>query len=92
MDRDKLRRLVDRSKSKLRLYIEKSQQAAHAGQGEVGELGELLLYCFLESHINAPKILTKLEIKTSNQMDVNGADGVHLLQNTDKDYQLVFGG
>jgi hypothetical protein len=30
-----------------------------------GELGELLLYCFLESHLKAPKILSKLELKTS---------------------------
>ena len=29
-----------------------------------GELGEIFLYCLLESHLNAPKILTKLEIKT----------------------------
>ena len=26
-----------------------------------GELGELLLFCFLETHLGAPKILTKLE-------------------------------
>ena len=30
-----------------------------------GELGELLLFCFLETHLGAPKILTKLELKTS---------------------------
>ena len=24
-----------------------------------GELGELLLYCFLEGHLNAPKIFNK---------------------------------
>jgi hypothetical protein len=88
MDQDKLRTLIDKSKSKLRQYIDQSQQA---GQGEGGELGELLLYCLLECHLNAPKILTKLEIKTSNQMYVNGADGVHLLRVNDKDYQLVFG-
>jgi hypothetical protein len=85
VEQDKLRTLVDKSKAKLRQYVEKNQQ------GEGGELGELLLYCLLECHLNAPKILTKLEIKTSNQMYVNGADGVHLLQVSDKDYQLVFG-
>jgi len=56
-----------------------------------GETGELLLYCFLESHLNAPKILTKLELKTSSNDYVKGADGIHLLQLADKKYQLVFG-
>ncbi len=56
-----------------------------------GELGELLLYCFLEGHLNAPKILTKMEMKTSNKMHVNGSDGVHLLNNYDGTYKLIFG-
>ena len=56
-----------------------------------GELGELLLYCFLESHLNAPKLLTKLELKTAANDYVKGADGVHLLQLDEKSYQIVFG-
>lgn len=88
---DQLNTLIDKAKSKLREYIEKEKASVKAGQNEGGELGELLLYCLLECHLNAPKILSKLEIKTSNQMYVNGADGVHLLKITDKDYQLVFG-
>lgn len=40
-----------------------------------GELGELLLFCFLETHLGAPQILTKLELKTSISHYVNGADG-----------------
>lgn len=56
-----------------------------------GELGELLLYCFLESHLKAPKILSKLELKTSSKMYVNGADGVHYLKLENGDYQLIFG-
>ena len=56
-----------------------------------GELGELLLYCFLETHKKAPKILTKLEIKTSKDHYVKGADGVHLLKLDDKNYQLILG-
>ncbi|WP_342647398.1 DUF1837 domain-containing protein [Mucilaginibacter sp. CSA2-8R] len=89
--KDQLNTLIQKSKSKLREYIEKEKASAKAGQNEGGELGELLLYCLLECHLNAPKILSKLELKTSNQMYVNGADGVHLLKITDKDYQLVFG-
>lgn len=56
-----------------------------------GELGELLLYCFLESHLKAPKILSKLELKTSTSHYVNGADGVHFLRDSDGNYQLIFG-
>lgn len=56
-----------------------------------GELGELLLYCFLETHLNAPKILSKLELKTSTSHYVNGADGVHYLKLSDGSYQLIFG-
>ena len=56
-----------------------------------GELGELLLFCFLETHLGAPKILTKLELKTSTSHYVNGADGVHFLRLPDGNYQLIFG-
>lgn len=56
-----------------------------------GELGELLLYSFLETHLQAPKILSKLELKTSTNMYINGSDGIHLLKLDDKNYQLIFG-
>jgi len=72
--------LVKKAKDKLRRYTSNE-----------GELGEILLYCLLESHLNAPKILTKLEIKTAKNDYVKGADGVHLLKVTDNDYQLIFG-
>lgn len=56
-----------------------------------GELGELLLFCFLEGHLEAPKILTKLGLKTSNKLYVNGSDGVHLKKVSDQKYHLIFG-
>lgn len=56
-----------------------------------GELGELILYSFLESHLKAPKILSKLELKTSTSHYVNGADGVHFLKLKNGDYQIIFG-
>lgn len=56
-----------------------------------GELGELLLYCFLETHLKAPKVLSKLELKTSTSHYVNGSDGVHFLRLDDGNFQLVFG-
>lgn len=56
-----------------------------------GELGELLLYCLLESHLRAPKLLTKLELKTAANDYVKGADGVHLLQLDSKSFQIILG-
>lgn len=56
-----------------------------------GELGEFLLFCFLEGHLGAPKILSKLELKTSSEMYVHGADGLHYLELDNGDFQLVFG-
>jgi len=56
-----------------------------------GEAGELLLFCFLESHLKAPKILTKLEIKLSSNDYAKGSDGIHFLELAPKNYQLIFG-
>lgn len=56
-----------------------------------GEAGEILLYCFLEAHLKAPKILTKLEIKTARNDYVKGSDGIHLLKLGPKQYQIIFG-
>ena len=56
-----------------------------------GELAELLLFSFLETDLKAPKILTKMELKTNPNMYFNGADGVHYLKLSNGDYQLIFG-
>lgn len=56
-----------------------------------GELGEFLLFCFLEGHLGAPKILSKLELKTSPDMPVFKSDGVHYLDLGDGGFQLIFG-
>lgn len=79
-DKDQLSTLISIAKDKLREHSVNE-----------GELGEILLYCLLESHLNAPKILSKMELKTSNNDYVKGSDGVHLLKISDKDYQLVLG-
>lgn len=60
-------------------------------KGAGGELGEILLYLFLEQKLNAPKLLSKVELKTAKNQYVFGSDGVHLLSIGDKDYQLVLG-
>lgn len=56
-----------------------------------GELGELMLFSFLETDLKAPKIATKMELKTNPNMYFNGSDGVHYLKISDQNYQLIFG-
>lgn len=68
-----------------------AREKLRKAEQNTGEFGELLLYCFLESHLNAPKLLTKLEIKTSANDYVKGADGVHLLQLDERTFQIIFG-
>ena len=60
-------------------------------KGAGGELGEILLYLFLEIKLGAPKLLSKVELKTASNQYVYGSDGVHLLSLGDKDFQLVLG-
>ena len=59
--------------------------------GAGGELGEILLYLFLENKLNAPKLLSKVELKTTGNQYVFGSDGVHLFQLDNKNFQLILG-
>jgi len=70
--------------------VKKAREEFRKIEENKGELGELLVYCFLESHMNAPKILTKYELKTSSNMYVNGSDGIHFLKLPNGNYQLIF--
>lgn len=73
--------------------LRKSAKPTDKGAG--GELGEILLYVFLEQVLNAPKLLSKVELKTATNMYVNGSDGIHLLNCANDEglpiCQLVFG-
>ena len=84
-------KIRDKYKDKAMTLSKKAREKFKESAKNDGELGELLLFCFLEGHLEAPKILTKLELKTSNQLYVNGSDGVHLKKLSDKKYQLIFG-
>ena len=85
------RRTRDKYKDKPMIFSKKVREKFKEAGNNNGELGELLLFCFVEGHLDAPKILTKLELKTSNNLYVNGSDGVHLKKLSDKKYQLIFG-
>lgn len=57
-------------------------------------LGEILLYIFLEQELNAPKIMSKIELDEYNRGMVSKSDGVHLLSQSISGqpfHQLVFG-
>ena len=55
-----------------------------------GELGELLLFTLLEVYFDAPKILSKISLKTSRRVAVFGADAVHA-QYIDGELRLYLG-
>lgn len=42
-----------------------------------GELGELILFTLLDVYFEAPKIISKVSLKTNSRMPVFGADAVH---------------
>ena len=57
-------------------------------------LGEILLYVFMEQELDAPKIMSRIELDEYNRNTVSKSDGVHLLS-VDRSgqpfHQLVFG-
>lgn len=71
-------KLVNESKSKFR------KSDINDGEG-----GELILYCINEDILKAPKILSKLKLKTNKEDYVKGADGIHILKIDDKNYEII---
>lgn len=74
-------------------YLRTANNLSDKGAG--GELGEILLYLFLEQVLGAPKLLSKIELKSSGNQYVYGCDGVHLLGQSQEGgevfHQLVLG-
>ena len=64
-------------------------------KGTGNELGEILLYAFLEEKLNAPKIFSKVELNATATSFGKACDSVHLLELGDDSgvsfYQTVFG-
>lgn len=88
------------SRKEIKKYAENSQYGIMSRQvvnkfkdwnKNDGELGELLLYSFLEGVLKAPQILSKMSIKTNKQMYVYGADGVHLYKEKSGEWHFVYG-
>ena len=57
-----------------------------------GEAGELLLYFLMETVLQAPQMVAKMELKTSSKMELHGSDGIHMRWNeADKLLDVYFG-
>ena len=70
------------------------RKAANVDTAWLGEqLGDILLYVFLEQVLGAPKLYSKIELLESGSTDVANGGGVHLLEPRDAfpANQLVFG-
>ncbi|RVG88445.1 DUF1837 domain-containing protein [Sinorhizobium meliloti] len=63
-------RLHDEAKN---LFIRAKNQLTSGG-----EVGELILYVLLEWGLKAPRLVSKMYLKTNNNMPVHGSDGIHL--------------
>lgn len=74
------------------IAIQEGEETKNFGSG--GELGEILLYIFFESFLHAPKLLSKVELKTNDNDYIKGFDGIHYkIKSYDKynAYQIVYG-
>ena len=65
---------------------------AKQGSSRSGELGEIALFVLIEWLLNAPQIVSKMYLKTSNNMPVHGTDGIHVRYDPDCDQLLVYWG
>lgn len=69
-----------------------NESGAPGVKGTGSELGELLLYIFLEQVLQAPKLLSKVELSTSMSYKRSKSDSIHLLSlKAGLSNQLVFG-
>ncbi len=60
-------------------------------QMKTGEGAELLLYAMLEKLLGIPQVLSKMSLKTSTEMQIHGADGVHAKLEDNGDLALYWG-
>lgn len=50
---------------------------------KTGEAGETLLYFLMEAVLQAPQMVSKMELKTNHKDEVKGSDGIHAKWNSD---------
>ncbi len=84
VDYHRIVRLGDDAKS---LFIKAKNQLESGG-----EPGELILYVLLEWVLKAPCLVSKMYLKTNNNMPVHGTDGIHLGYDEAKDLLTIYFG
>ena len=57
-----------------------------------GEPGELILFILLEAALGAPQIVSKMYLKTSEEMPVHGCDAIHVSFNPSTETLCVYWG
>lgn len=63
-------------------------------KGTGAELGEMLIYSFLEEKLSAPKLMSRVELSTDAKQYASTCDGIHLLTSQTSGlpyHQVVFG-
>ncbi|AQW61916.1 hypothetical protein B1779_01105 [Dehalococcoides mccartyi] len=84
---------IDMISSQALRILQKSGGADLKGTGS--ELGEMLVYAFLEEKLEAPKLMSRVELANDAMQYGSGCDSIHLLEVDGTDavpcYQLVFG-
>lgn len=83
-DFSRIIRLGDEAKS---LFIQSKNQLDMGG-----EPGELILYALLEWALSAPRIVSKMYLKTNANMPVHGTDGIHLQHDDETGLLTVYFG
>lgn len=93
--RAQIKRIMDRTKNPAAVGAQAMLKfmTTYGAKAET-VLGEILLYTFMEQELDAPKIMSKVEIDETNRNLVSKSDGVHLLsinKSGQPFHQLVFG-
>ena len=89
------KRLVDRTKNDAAVGAQAMLKFIQKyGSNAETVLGEIMLYTFLEQELDAPKIMSRIELDEYRRNAVSKSDGVHLLSlnlTGQPFHQLVFG-
>lgn len=59
--------------------------------GKGSELAEIVLYGIMKNHFNALPVVPKIFYKQNSQDNAKGADSVHIVINSDKQFTIWFG-
>ncbi|GJL94923.1 MAG: hypothetical protein DHS20C05_13280 [Hyphococcus sp.] len=65
---------------------------AKKGSNRSGEGGEIVLYLLNEWQLKAPQIVSKMYLKTNNNMPVHGTDGIHARYDSGLDKLFLYWG